>query len=111
MLDLSLLWDDQTPIAFALRINQNETLYALETSFSQKYFEYSPGLLIHKYLVEQLFQESSIKTYDLGEIGSYKSRWTNNKKDEINLFVYKRNIKGFLAWIARKLADIYKKKT
>jgi predicted ATP-grasp superfamily ATP-dependent carboligase/CelD/BcsL family acetyltransferase involved in cellulose biosynthesis len=103
-LNFTTLKIDTKPVAFALRINYKHRYYALETSFNQNYYDYSPGLLVQGFLLQELHKENNVKEYELGETDSHKSRWTDDYKEEVKFILYHKNTYSSLLFYLRKFA-------
>lgn len=108
-LNLSLLTFNAEPIAYAMRIANHHRYYALETAFDAAYYDYSPGMLVQRFLLQELLQEGRIKEYELGQSDDHKSRWTEDFAAEANFIVFKKNLYAGMIFCLRGILWILKK--
>lgn len=87
-LSLSQLKLNNTPIAFAMRIKYKNTYFAFEASFDKDYHDYSPGLVLQGYLLQELLRQNTLTHYELGEADTHKERWTDFLSTESKFFIY-----------------------
>ncbi|MFC1708724.1 GNAT family N-acetyltransferase [Candidatus Omnitrophota bacterium] len=109
-LDISLLKQNNKPIAFAFRVKYKDTFYALETAYSQDYYNYSPGLVVNSILLEKLFEEKGANKYELGIMTDTKKRWTSNYDPEVKLNIYNKTLKMRTLFRLRELAALFSKR-
>ncbi|MFC1645691.1 GNAT family N-acetyltransferase [Candidatus Omnitrophota bacterium] len=105
-LDISILKQNDRPIAFAVRVKHKETCYALETAYDQDYYVYSPGLVVNSVLLERLFEENSVKKYELGQVNESKNRWSQNCSPELKFNIYNKTNKIRFLLQLKKIKDI-----
>ena len=109
-LDISLLKQNDTPIAFTLRVKHKNTLYALETAYNQDFYDYSPGLVVNSILLERLFEEKSVSRYELGEITDTKKRWSASYSPEVKFSIYNKTAKMQILFLLKKIKNFICKK-
>ncbi len=102
-LDISLIKQNDLPIAFTLRVKHKDTLYALETAYDKDFYSYSPGLVINSILLEKLLEEKALNKYELGEISDSKKRWSENYSCEVKLNIYNKTAKMRFLFLIKKL--------
>jgi CelD/BcsL family acetyltransferase involved in cellulose biosynthesis len=83
--------------AFILTIIDRKKCCLLATSYKEKFNEYSPGFILHKYQVKKLF-ELGIKEYELGPSFwpgtphmEWKKRWATGTKENHWIWLYSNN--------------------
>jgi CelD/BcsL family acetyltransferase involved in cellulose biosynthesis len=92
ILDVSFIELDHTPIAYLLGACLDKTYYAIETAYLPQYFDASPGMLLHLYVIERLFEAGNINLIDFGFDASYKRKWTDDNRPEKQIILYNNTI-------------------
>lgn len=105
----AVLWIDEKPIAYGLRLLLNNVLECLKISYVQEYKRYSPGNLLHSMIIHLLY-DKNISYCDLqGNVEQYKTRWSNKTYRHIRYIIYRKNVTGWLGWLGCKLRDRIRK--
>ena len=80
--------------AFTLNIVNGKKTSSIATSYKEKFKEYSPGFILHKYLVKKLF-ELGIKEHELGVYSwpreghmEWQKRWATGSKENYWIWLY-----------------------
>jgi len=107
-LDISILKQNDTPIAFAFRLKHKDTCYALETAYNQDFYSYSPGLVVNSMLLKSLFEENGINRYELGETNDSKKRWSENYSPEARFSIYNKTAKMRVIFLLNKLKSLFR---
>lgn len=88
ILDISFIELNGIPIAYLLGAVLDKTCFAIETAYLTKYFDASPGMLLHLYVLERLFDEKKVNLIDFGYDAAYKRKWTDDNRPEKQLILY-----------------------
>jgi CelD/BcsL family acetyltransferase involved in cellulose biosynthesis len=90
---------DGRMFAFVLGVVYRGALYALKTSFDEKYGEFSPGTPLFHYLVTDAFGMGCWKVDFLGEPSRWKSEWATGEREHSNLHLYPSGVSGAVKYI------------
>ncbi|MFH1771748.1 MAG: GNAT family N-acetyltransferase [Candidatus Omnitrophota bacterium] len=101
-IDLSLLRLNGSLLAYAVRLNYKDKYYAFEASYSKDYHDYSPGMVLQSFLIEDLFKEGRVKSFELGESDSTKARWADESVDEAKFIIYNSELFSKLFHTAKR---------
>jgi hypothetical protein len=80
--------------AFLLSIVYGDAVYAMKTSFDEKYKEFSPGTPLFFYTVTDAFEKGYVKVDFLGEPSRWKSEWATGHLDHVNMQLRPAGITG-----------------
>jgi len=106
--DITIFKFDDEPIAYLLGAKLNKIYYAIETAYKQKYFDLSPGMLLHLHVIKRLCDEQDVDILDFGYDASYKVRWTDENRPEKQITIYNNRVYPKLISFCRK-TEIYSK--
>ncbi|HBR14259.1 MAG TPA: hypothetical protein DD723_01795 [Candidatus Omnitrophica bacterium] len=105
-LDISILYAGERPAAYMVGLKYHETYFAFDTAYDKTFHPYSPGLILHNLLIEQLYKDG-IRRLDLGYTASYKKRWSEEITLMTDIIIYPGNFKGrilsFIKQLKRKM--------
>ncbi|MBD3348677.1 MAG: GNAT family N-acetyltransferase [Candidatus Eisenbacteria bacterium] len=88
--------------AFLLAVLHGGALYALKTSYDERYREFSPGTPLFYYAVTDAF-EKGLKMVDfLGESSRWKSEWATDHREHSNLHLYPSGVTGAVKYLKEK---------
>ena len=86
-----------------MRIANHNCYYALETAFDTAHYDYSPGMLVQSFLLQELLREGRIKECELGQFNDHKSRWTQDFTPEANFIIFKKSPYARMLFCMRSL--------
>jgi len=90
---------DGTMFAFLLAILYGGALYALKTSFDERYSEFSPGTPLFYYAVTDAFDRGLTKVDFLGQPSRWKSEWATDHREHTNLHLYPSGMAGAMRYL------------
>ncbi|MBI5742130.1 MAG: GNAT family N-acetyltransferase [Nitrospirae bacterium] len=102
VLDVSFLYLNEEPIAYLSGARFKKTYFAIETGYKEKYFDVSPGMLLHLNVLERLYGYGDVELMDLGYDAPYKRRWTDTNRPEKQIVIYNKRIYPQLVCAFRK---------
>lgn len=90
-----LLSLDEKYVAYEYHLIYRKVLYGMRTSFDDEYSRVSPGAYLDFRIVRSLFEKKiDVEGYDLGgSYDFYKKKWTDCKKQNINLKIFNKSLK------------------
>jgi CelD/BcsL family acetyltransferase involved in cellulose biosynthesis len=109
ILNLHLIYDNQTPVSAAYSFNYKKKIYFFQTAFDPSYKKWSAGGLVLRMVVQQAFAKGFSEFDTLKGKEPYKLQWTDTVHDEMNLTVYNRNLRGQLWRRLRRLKNIIRR--
>jgi CelD/BcsL family acetyltransferase involved in cellulose biosynthesis len=80
--------------AFILSIVYGGAVYAMKTSFDEKYKEFSPGTPLFYYTVTDAFEKGRSKVDLLGEPSRWKSEWATGHLEHVNMHLRPAGLSG-----------------
>lgn len=102
-----VLWIDENPVAYGLRLHFNNVLECLKTSYVQEYKRYSPGNLLMSMLIH-LLHERKIDYCDLeGNVEENKMKWAKKTYNHMRYVIYREGLFGNLLKISQNICDKY----
>jgi len=90
---------DGEMFAFLLAIIYGGALYALKTSFDERYKEFSPGTPLFFYAVTDALERGLSKVDFLGEPSRWKSEWATDHNEHANLHLYPSGVAGAVKYL------------
>lgn len=100
-----VLWIDENPVAYGLRLVFNNVLECLKTSYVEEYKKYGPGNLLMSMLIRVLY-EKNIHCCDLeGNIEKNKMKWTKKTYNHMRYVIYREGLFGNLLKISQSICD------
>ncbi|MFH1502724.1 MAG: GNAT family N-acetyltransferase [Candidatus Eisenbacteria bacterium] len=85
---------DGDMFAFLLTVVYGGAMYALKTSFDEKYSEFSPGTPLFYYTVTDGFERGYSKVDFLGEPSRWKSEWATGHREHVNIHMRPAGLSG-----------------
>jgi CelD/BcsL family acetyltransferase involved in cellulose biosynthesis len=85
---------DGSMFAFLLTVVYGGAMYALKTSFDEKYKELSPGTPLFYYTVTDGFERGHSKVDFLGEPSRWKSEWATGHREHVNIHMRPVGLSG-----------------
>jgi CelD/BcsL family acetyltransferase involved in cellulose biosynthesis len=85
--------------AFVLGVVYGDVMYALKTSFDEKYGEFSPGTPLFHYLITDAFEMNLSRVDFLGEPSRWKSEWATGEREHVNLHLYPAGVTGAVKYL------------
>lgn len=87
---LVLLRMDGEPVAYDMGILYADTYYMLKTSYDQRAKDWSPGLVLRQFVMQELYKRH-VREHDfLGDDEPWKMRWTQTVRKHWNAYLYNR---------------------
>ena len=87
-IDLAVVYSDTKCVAYLLGLLHHKTYHAFETGFDLAYSEYSPGLLVHFFVLRELFGKN-LEEFNFGFGYDYKERFEPMNYDSIRILVFR----------------------
>ncbi len=84
--------------------------YFYQSGFDPVWKKLSPGFLLFSYCIENAISEGAVEFDFLKGEEAYKYKWTNEKKTNYEMNIYRKNLKNKLLYIRDKLTIIGKSK-
>lgn len=82
------------PIAMHFGLQMNGIYYIPKVAYDERYKKFSPGLLLAKYVIEDLTKEG-VTCFDfLGPRMEWKCVWTSYAKEHSNCYIFNRTVRG-----------------
>ncbi len=106
--DFSFLEVDGKPLAYMVGIKSDGCYFAFDTAFDKNYSDYSPGLILHNFLLEKLYNEK-MTCFDFGYVASYKRRWTEDVRMTEDITIFPSGIQVKLLFLANQLKQWVRK--
>lgn len=91
-----------TMFAFLLAILHGDALYALKTSYDERYMKFSPGTPLFYYAVTDAFDKGLAVVDFLGEPSRWKSEWATDHREHSNLHLYPSGVTGAVKYLREK---------
>jgi hypothetical protein len=96
--EIHLMWFDKTPIAGQFTLTTDEAVYVLKIGYDQDYAHLSPGNMLFDYLFGRCAEKQAVKHLNLGTDLPWMERWRPLRHAVLDLCLYKRSVRGRLAW-------------
>ncbi len=95
-----------TPVAAALGLERDATLYLLKITYDERVPRCSPGLLLHEEMLRALFAERRIKVIEYyGRYSEWHRKWTADTRVMTHLNVYRHSLVGLARRLLRGVAS------
>jgi len=94
ILNLHLIYDDQTPVSAFYTFKYKKKVYFFQSAFNPLYMKWSAGVVIFRMVLQQAFAEGFSEFDMLKGNEAYKFNWSDVARDEMNLSVYNRTLRG-----------------
>lgn len=107
MARLDLLRVGGKAISFQIGYIHRDTLYATHGGYDPEWIQWSPGIVHHAFILEDLCRTSpDLRLFDFmyGE-GLYKTRLSNTFHAESHFYLFPRTPRGRLTWLALEGSD------
>ncbi len=89
------------PVAFSYCVRYKDRLNLLKTGYSPEYAKCSPGMVLQKRIIEDLFRHRQYSIYDfLGARDEWKTKWTNCVQPLCRISVFNNKIGPILLYNA-----------
>lgn len=108
LLDFTFLMVNEKPVAYMVGLINRGVYFAFDTAYDKDFERFSPGLILHNLLMEQLYAQK-IKVFDFGYSASYKKRWSSQTRFVSDIIVFPKGIQGMLLKIGQKIKALRKK--
>ncbi|MEK7389367.1 MAG: GNAT family N-acetyltransferase [Elusimicrobiota bacterium] len=105
ILDLSLIYDGETPVSAHYGFRYANKIYYYAGGFNLEYKNYSVGSLSIYLAIQTAFAEKMAEYDFLKGEESYKSLWSSHKHRQLTMKIYSPTWRGQLWRAARRLAD------
>ena len=80
---------NEEAIAYLVCILAGDTMYGVKTTYDPSYYAYSPGVILFYKCIEDMFNISGIREFDIGRGDEqFKREWTSVFHDHSRIFVY-----------------------
>lgn len=77
------------PIAFEYNLQYNQKIYNLKLGFDEKLSDYSPGIILKSYVLQEVFTRG-FREYDFsGEDERYKMQFANRMRRHLRVFIFR----------------------
>lgn len=106
---VSLLYDDDKPVAYTFAIISGSKLYAIETGYIDEYADYNAGIISYIAIMKYAHDMPNIMACDMDTIranGDYKKRWATHIEKQISAFILTGGIGSFIIKMSRWLSVI-----
>jgi len=99
-------------IAFDYCLTHNDRFNVLKTGYDPEYSKLSPGRVLRKILLRNLYDDGQYKVYDLlGAREAWKTEWSDTSQTLLHIYIYNRrpaaildyNIAQFIEWFKTRL--------
>lgn len=107
MARLDLLRVGGKAVCFQIAYAHRDTLYATQGGYDPKWKEWSPGIVHHAFILEDLCRVSpELRLFDFmyGE-DLYKTRLSNTFHPESHFYLFPRTARGGATWLALEASD------
>lgn len=107
MARLDLLRVAGKAISFQIAYIHRDTLYATHGGYDPEWVQWSPGIVHHAFILEDLCRTSpDLRLFDFmyGE-GLYKTRLSNTFHTESHFYLFPRTRRGRFTWLALEASD------
>jgi hypothetical protein len=104
---LDLLRVGGKAISFQIGYIHRDTLYATHGGYDPEWVQWSPGIVHHAFILEDLCRRSpDLRLFDFmyGE-GLYKTRLSNTFHPESHFYLFPRTSRGRFTWLALEASD------
>lgn len=106
---LHFLYLNGKPIAFDYCLSHKDHFNVLKTSYDPAYAKDSPGRVLHKKLLRNLFADGTYKIYDLlGASDAWKAEWTQEAQTLLQIRIYNRRPVAIIEYAVIELIDRFK---
>ena len=93
-------------IAFDYCLIHNDQFNVLKTGYNPEYSKSSPGRVLRKKILRDLFDSDKYKTYDLlGARDNWKTEWTSDTQTLQHVYIYNRRPVAILWYAATALGE------
>jgi len=107
MLDFTVLTVDDKPVAYMVGLIQHDCYFAFDTAYDKNFEEFSPGLILHNLLMEELYKDK-VRIFDFGFDASYKKRWSSQTLITSDVVIFPRGIKSLVWRMGQQLKNLRK---
>jgi len=91
---------NEEPIAFEYHLKYKGKVHGLRSYYKQSYSDVSPGAFLNYYIIQHLFEDSTIYEYDMGGGADfYKLRWTKDYRRHITFHIFTKKFYSKLIYI------------
>ena len=92
-------------LAFNLLVRDGHTWFGLKTGYAQDWAKHSPGNVLFRHLLKELFADDGACTLDmLDPVTDWKRRWASRIEPRLRLRLYAPGWRGGLAYHAERIA-------
>lgn len=92
-------------LAFNLLVRDGHTWFGLKTGYAQDWAKYSPGNVLLRHLLKELFADDGAHALDmLDPVTDWKRRWASRIEPRLRLRLYAPGWRGGLAYHAERFA-------
>lgn len=92
-------------LAFNLLVRDGQTWFGLKTGYAQAWAKHSPGNVLFRHLLNELFADHGACTLDmLDPVTDWKRRWASRIEPRLRLRLYAPGWRGGLAYHAERTA-------
>lgn len=92
-------------LAFNLLVRDGHTWFGLKTGYAQDWAKYSPGNVLLRHLLKELFADDGAHALDmLDPVTDWKRRWASRIEPRLRLRLYAPGWRGGLAYHAERCA-------
>lgn len=89
-------------VAFQFNILYRGVLTQLKVGYQERYSKWSPGQVLQLQLLRWAFEQPPVHVYDMlgggGKAAETKRKWANGVDTLYTIRVFRRNLRGLLAW-------------
>ncbi|MEJ2392961.1 MAG: GNAT family N-acetyltransferase [Gammaproteobacteria bacterium] len=105
---LHFLTLDENKIAFDYCLTHKDHFNVLKTGYDPAYSKSSPGRVLHKKILRQLYEDDTYKIYDLlGARDNWKTEWTGDVQTLLHIHIYNRRPMAIFSYtIVNLMANI-----
>jgi CelD/BcsL family acetyltransferase involved in cellulose biosynthesis len=103
-LDIFLEELDGTPIIYLFLIRYKGKAYAMYTNYGLEHASDSPGLVLFKHALKQLFQERDVYELDFLTSYDYLRRWTKHLRRRYLVTLYRGGLSGQVFRLSRRIS-------
>jgi CelD/BcsL family acetyltransferase involved in cellulose biosynthesis len=105
MLDFTVLTVNDRPVTYMMGIVKDNYYFAFDTAYDKDFEQYSPGLILHNLLMEELYKDQ-IRVFDFGYSASYKKRWSSQTLLVSDVVIFSKGFQGVLLKIGHRLKSL-----
>ena len=109
ILNLQLLYAQETPISAHYGFNYNRRVYFFQSGFDPAWSKWSVSMVQTRLHLQRAFAEGYTVFDFLKGNESYKSLWANAGASEVRLTLYNRTLRGALLYAAAQLKTVLRR--